>query len=137
MKRYHDHRYSYKEKHLNEVCLPTRGLVHYHHHGKHGNVQVGMMLGKELRLIHRHQESMCHTMHSLNIGYHKVCLHSDTLPPTWPSLLIVPLLMGQAFKHMSLWGLLLFIPPYSIPWPPKTCKYNVTEMYSVQLQKFP
>jgi hypothetical protein len=43
--------------------------------------------------------------------------HSDTLPPTRPHLLptrpyflIVSLTMGQAFKHMVLWGPNLFKP---------------------------
>ena len=30
--------------------------------------------------------------------------HSDMLPPTRPYLLIMPLPMGWAFKHVSLWG---------------------------------
>ena len=47
---------------------------------------------------------MCHTGSSLSIGDLKAYPHNDTLPPTRPHLLIVPLPMGQAFKHMSLWG---------------------------------
>ena len=44
----------------------------------------------------------------------KAHLHSDTLPPTWPHLLIVPLPMGQTFKRMSLWGPYLFKPPQQL-----------------------
>ena len=54
-----------------------------------------------------------HTGRSLSIGSLEAHLHSDIFPPTRPYLLIVPLLMGQAFKHMNLWGPNLFKPPQS------------------------
>jgi hypothetical protein len=49
---------------------------------------------------------VCYTGHSLSIGDLKAHPHSDTLPPTRPHL---P--MGQAFKHLNLWGPYLFKPP--------------------------
>ena len=39
MKRCHDHGNSYKGKHLIEAGLQFGGLVHYHHCGKHGEVE--------------------------------------------------------------------------------------------------
>ena len=57
-------------------------------------------------LIHRQQKkTVCHTECSLCIGDLKAHLHSNTLPPTRPHLLIVSLPMDQAFKHTSLHGL--------------------------------
>jgi hypothetical protein len=32
--------------------LPFRGLVHYHHGGKHVSVQADMVLEKELRVLY-------------------------------------------------------------------------------------
>jgi hypothetical protein len=52
-----------------------------------------------------------HSGQSLSIGDLKAHPHSSTLPITRPHLLIVPLSMGQAFKHMSLWGPTLFKAP--------------------------
>ncbi|EGW14711.1 hypothetical protein I79_024926 [Cricetulus griseus] len=40
----------------------------------------------------------------------KALLHSDILPPKKPHLLITPLPIGQAVKHVSLQGLYLFKP---------------------------
>lgn len=45
-----------------------------------------------------------------------VHLHSDTLPLIRPHLLIAPLSLGQAFKHMSLKGPYLFKPPRNVNW---------------------
>jgi hypothetical protein len=56
-------------------------------------------------LIHRQQrETVCHTGHSLSIGNLIAYPQSETIPLKKPYFLIVPLPMGQAFKHMSLWG---------------------------------
>ena len=55
-------------------------------------------------LIQRQKETVSHTGHSLSIGVIQAQRFNDTLPPTRPHLLIVPLPMGQAFKPMSLWG---------------------------------
>ena len=54
-------------------------------------------------MVSRQQkETVYHIGSSLSIGDLKAHPHSDTLHPTRPYLLIVPLPMGQAFKHMSL-----------------------------------
>jgi hypothetical protein len=50
VKRHHDQSNSYKEKHLIGAGIQFRGLVHYHHGGKHGSMQADMMLKKELRV---------------------------------------------------------------------------------------
>ena len=34
-----------------------RGLVHYHHGGKHGSLQADMVLEKELRVLHLDQQA--------------------------------------------------------------------------------
>jgi len=93
-----------------------RGSVHYHHGEKHGSVQADMVLEKELRVLHldpkaaRRKFFIC-TGQSLSArGDLKARPHGDTLPPTRPRLLIAPLLMGHAFKHMSLWRPNLFTP---------------------------
>ena len=39
-------------KHLIGAGLQFRGLVHCHHGGKHGSVQAGMVLEKELKALH-------------------------------------------------------------------------------------
>jgi hypothetical protein len=50
MKRQHDHNNAYKGKHL--IGLQFRDLVHYHHGWKYGGRQRGMVLKKELRVLH-------------------------------------------------------------------------------------
>ena len=45
VKRHHDHGSSYKGKHLSVVACNFRGLVHYRHGGKHGDMQANMALG--------------------------------------------------------------------------------------------
>ena len=63
-------------------------------------------------MIHRQQEDIAfYTGWSLSIGDLRVYPHGDTHPPSKPHLLIVPLPMGQAFKHMNLWELYLFLLP--------------------------
>jgi hypothetical protein len=47
---------------------------------------------------------LCHSGHSLSIRELKACPHGDAWPPTRPHPLVVPLTVGQAFKHMSLLG---------------------------------
>ena len=34
------------------LAYSSRGLVHYHHGGKHGSVQADMVLEKELRILY-------------------------------------------------------------------------------------
>lgn len=52
VKRYHGHSNSYKRIHLVRAGLQFTGLVHYHHGGKHGGMQAGMVLERYLRLLH-------------------------------------------------------------------------------------
>jgi hypothetical protein len=52
VKRRHDHTNSYKGQHFIETGLQFRGSVHYHHGGKHGSIQAGMVLEEELRVLH-------------------------------------------------------------------------------------
>jgi hypothetical protein len=76
-----------------------------------------MVLEKELRVLHldpQAAEGNWHTGYSLNLGkkapspantvIYKCRATKATPTPTRPCLLIVPLLMGQAFKHLNLWG---------------------------------
>jgi hypothetical protein len=51
--------------------------------------------------------------------------HSGALPPTRPHLLIVPLPMDQAFKHVSLWWPYLFKSPH----PPTSVNLNLESPY--------
>jgi hypothetical protein len=51
LKRHHDQGKSYQGKHL-IWAHSFRGSVHYHHGGKHGNVQADMVMKKELRILH-------------------------------------------------------------------------------------
>jgi hypothetical protein len=67
-----------------------RGSVHYHHGRKHGSIQAGMVLEKELRvLIQRQPEETVSS--SLGRAWAlrdlKACPHSDTLPSQRPHLL--------------------------------------------------
>jgi hypothetical protein len=61
-------------------------------------------------LILRQQGPIYHIACNLTIWDLRAHPHSNTVPPTRSHLLIVPLPMGQAFTHMSLWGPFLFKP---------------------------
>ena len=101
--------------------LSFRGLVHYHYSRKHGSMQADMAL-QGLRVLHfdpkaarrrlfsagSQEKTILGTGQSLSIGDLKAHLHSDTLPPIRPRLLIVPPPHGHAFKYMNLWGPNLF-----------------------------
>jgi hypothetical protein len=52
VKRHHHHGNSYKGKHLIGAGLQFRGLVHYHHGGKHGDMQGDVVLERQLRVLH-------------------------------------------------------------------------------------
>ena len=71
-----------------------RGSVHYHHGGKYGSVQAGMVLQRQLGVLHPDLNAAegdcltraarrleCYSGWSLNIGDLKAHPHSDTLPP--------------------------------------------------------
>ena len=51
VKRHHDLDNSYKGKQL-KLSYRFRGLVHYHHDRKHGNMQADMLVEKEGRVLH-------------------------------------------------------------------------------------
>lgn len=52
MRRYHDNDNSYKGKDLIGDGLLYKGLVHYCHGVKHGDLQADVELERELRLLH-------------------------------------------------------------------------------------
>ena len=111
------------------LAYSFRDLVHCHHGGKHGSRQTDTVLESLdfYIVIHKQQqERMYHTRIRLNIGEHQTFPHSDTLPPTRPYFLMVPLAMGQASKH-SLWGPFLFRPSHSTPWFPQACSQNIMQ----------
>jgi hypothetical protein len=88
-----------------------RGTVHYHHGGKHGNVQTDLVLKKELRILQlvcrQKKGTAYHTGCSLSKGDRKAHPHSDIFPSTRPHCLIVPVPMA---KHSNLWRSNLFKP---------------------------
>lgn len=92
-----------------------RGSVHYDHDGKHGIVKADLVL-EEPKVLHLDSKAVRHTplkwAESLSIGDLKGHHYRKAPPPTKPGILIVPFLMGQAFKHMNLWGPSLFKPAY-------------------------
>lgn len=85
MKRHHSN--SYKGKHLIMAGLQFRGLVCYCHGRKHGSSQADRVLKKEWRALYSDRQAPGR--------------NGDTLPPTKPCLLIVPVPMG-------LWGPFVF-----------------------------
>ena len=50
VKGHHDHGNSYKGQHFIGAGLQFRGLIHYHHGGKHGSVQANIVM-EELRIL--------------------------------------------------------------------------------------
>ena len=48
------------------LAYSFRGLVHYHHGGKHGSVQADMMLEKELRVLYLDPQAA--EVHSTTLG---------------------------------------------------------------------
>jgi hypothetical protein len=70
VKRHHDRGNSSKGKHLIGASLQFRGLVHYHHGGKHGGMQADTVLEEQLRVLHLDQQAAgreCHTGIGLSI----------------------------------------------------------------------
>jgi hypothetical protein len=93
-----------------------RGSVYYHHGRKHGSIQADTVLERELRVLRldlkaAEREPVHYTGSGLSVRDLKGHPHSDSLPPKRPHLLIVPLPMDQAYKHVNLWKLYLFKPP--------------------------
>jgi hypothetical protein len=111
MKRHHNHSNSLKE---NILIYSFRGLAHYHHGGKHGSTfQANIALEKELRVLHLNLQAAegNYTGHNLSLrglknppSQQHIFPNKATSTPTRPHFLIVPIPMGQAFKHMSIWG---------------------------------
>jgi hypothetical protein len=70
VKRHHDQGNSYKGQHFIGAGLQVQRFSHYHHGGKHGSVQAGMVL-EELRVLHldpkAEEEDLYHTGYSLGI----------------------------------------------------------------------
>ena len=61
-------------------------------------MQADMVLDEEMRVLHldlQVVEGNCHIRPSLSIGDLKTHLHSDTLPPPRPYILIVPITETQ------------------------------------------
>ena len=85
MKRYHDHCNS-----LIGAGLQFRGLVCYHHGGKHGGMQAGMVLEWYMRVLHLDPQGAGGESEPLAwLELLKSQSHSarDTLPLTKPQLL--------------------------------------------------
>jgi hypothetical protein len=64
------HGNSYKRKHLIGAGLQFKGLIHYDHGRKHDRTQAGMVLEKELRVLHLDIQTAgrdCYTKPSLSI----------------------------------------------------------------------
>jgi hypothetical protein len=57
VKRHHDHDNTYKGKYFIVAGLQFRALVHCHHGGKHGSMQVDMVLEMELSVLHLDQHA--------------------------------------------------------------------------------
>jgi hypothetical protein len=73
-------------------------------------------------ILWQQKETVYHTECSLSKGDLKTCPHNDTLSSTKPhplqqghtSLIIIPLPMGQTFKHMNLWEPYLMIHGHAV-----------------------
>ena len=94
-----------KGKKLIRQCQRFSSLSSWWDTAGHGSVQADMVPEKELRVLRLNPQAMgsglCHTRCSLSIRDLKACPHSDTLPPTRPHLLIVPLPLGAIFFQTS------------------------------------
>jgi hypothetical protein len=117
MKRHHDHSNSYKGKHLIWTGLQFRCLIHYlsswQKAWQHAGIHSAGEVAESFTSWSIGSRSDCHTRPCSSIWDLKACLYSDTLPPTRSHLLIVPLPIPQAFKHMSLRGPFLFRTPHT------------------------
>ena len=65
----HDQGNSYAEKHVIEAGLQFQKLVHYHHGGKQGSMQVDMMPEKDLGVLHLDLKAARRSL-SLHSGWH-------------------------------------------------------------------
>jgi hypothetical protein len=85
------------------LAYKFRDSVIYHHGRKHGSIQAGMVL-EDLRVLHLDKAV---ARRDCLIGSQEDGLkahpHSDTLPPTRPHLLIVPLPGPSIFKPQQGW----------------------------------
>ena len=97
------------------LAYSFRGVVHYHRGRKHGRVQGDLVL-KVLIILHLDLKAArggleSHTGPGLSTEVSKANPHSCKPSLTRPHLLIVPLPVGQAFKHVNLWGPFPLKPP--------------------------
>jgi hypothetical protein len=78
-----------------------KGPVHYNHGGKNGSIHADMVLKKELRVLHLDLKIPRRRLSSSGSQEEalKARSHSDTLPPTRPHLLIVPLAVGHIYSN--------------------------------------
>jgi hypothetical protein len=123
VKRDHDQGNSNKWKHLIEPGLQFQGFSPlslwweaWHHAGRLG---IGGAKSSIFSSASIQEEVLFYPGQSLSTQSPP---HSDILPPTRPHCLLVPLFMGQEFKHLSLWGPNLFKPPYKPKTPQLTKK---------------
>jgi hypothetical protein len=75
--------------------------------GSMGSVQADVVQEKELRVQHLDPQTageLCHSEPSPEHRRPHSPPHSDILHPRKSCLLVLALPMGQAFKHMNLWG---------------------------------
>jgi hypothetical protein len=78
-----------------------RGSVHYHYGRKYGSIQAGMTLEK-LRVLPLVPKAARRRLVLMWLGGESPPKpHSDTLPPTRPHLLIVPLPGPSIFKLLQ------------------------------------
>jgi hypothetical protein len=73
------------------LAYSFRGSVHYHGR-KHGRVQTDMMLAKELKVLYLDLKKVRRSQEEGLFCNGQSC---NTLPPTEPHLLIVPLPMAK------------------------------------------
>ena len=50
------------KKHFIGTSLQFRGLAHHSHCGKHGSMQAGMVLKRQLRVLHLDQQENSETL---------------------------------------------------------------------------
>ena len=52
VKKHHDHSNTHKENVQLRLAYSFRGLIYYHHGGKHGSMHADMVLDKEMRVLY-------------------------------------------------------------------------------------
>ena len=99
VKRHNDQGNSYKGKHLIGASLQVQRFSPLLSRKAHGIFQAGMALEKELRVLHLVSKGITRRLTSRQLGrVSQSYPHSDTLPPTRPHLLILPLPGSGIYK---------------------------------------